>query len=216
MTVFAMIDLKKELELVMHDITWNFVGILDTEKKLHPIPKNIQIQALFEYLALKRLEQLAKKLKCKIIEASSTREYPDATIEGGKLGDRKIAIDIKTTRRINPNRISGFTIGSYAGYFRNPNRKRPGCRIPYADFTKHWIAGFIYDWDKNADTLHMVSNVELIVQEKWRIASKSTGTGTTTAIGSIKDINRIKNGEGDFNSEEEFLHFWRNKRVRGS
>ena len=211
-----MIDIKKELEDVMRDITWNFVGILDTEKKLHPIPKNIQVQALFEYLALKRLEKIAEKFDCELIEASNAREYPDATLEGGKLGDRRIAVDIKTTRRIKPNRISGFTIGSYAGYFRNPDRKMPGCRIPYSKFTEHWIVGFIYDWNKNADTLHMISNVELIVQEKWRIASRSTGTGTTTAIGSIRNITRIKRGEGDFDSEEEFLYFWRNRRVRGT
>jgi len=211
-----MVDIKRELENVMGDITWNFVGILDTEKKLHPIPKNIQIQALFEYLALKRLKKLAKRLGCKIIKATSTREYPDATLEGGLLKGRRIAVDIKTTRREGPNKISGFTIGSYAGYFRYPHKKMRGCRIPYGQFTEHWIVGFIYDWDENADTLHMVSNVELIVQEKWKIASKSTGTGTTTAIGSIKDIKRLKKGEGDFKSEEEFLHFWRNRRVRGS
>lgn len=210
-----MIDIKKELEDVMKDITWNFVGILDTEKKLHPIPKNIQVQALFEYLALKRLGKIAEKFDCKIIEASNAREYPDATLEGGELDDKRIAVDMKTTRRIKPNRISGFTIGSYAGYFRNPDKKMPGCRIPYGKFSEHWIVSFIYDWNKNADTLHMISNVELIVQEKWRMASRTTGTGTTTAMGSIRDITKIKRGQGDFDSEEEFLHFWRNKRLRG-
>jgi len=37
-------------------------------------------------------------------------------------------------------------------------------------------------------TLHMASDVEVIVQPKWKIASKSTGTETTFAIGSVKDI----------------------------
>lgn len=44
-------NIKQELESLMQDIRWNFVGILDTENKLHPIPKNIQGPALFEYLA---------------------------------------------------------------------------------------------------------------------------------------------------------------------
>lgn len=55
----------------------------------------------------------------------------------------------------------------------------------------------------------MISNVEIVIQEKWRLASKTTGTGTTTAIGSIKDINCIIGGNGDFKNEKEFLDYWR-------
>ena len=69
---------------------------------------------------------------------------------------------------------------------------------------------FRYDWDENADTLHMISNIKMVVQEKWRLASRTTGTGTTTAIGSIKEISRIISGQGDFSSEQEFLNYWRN------
>ena len=36
-------NFKKELEKIVSGISWNFIGILDTDKKLHPIPKNIQI-----------------------------------------------------------------------------------------------------------------------------------------------------------------------------
>lgn len=205
-------NFRKEMEKIMSDVAWNFIGILDVDKKLHPIPKNIQIQALFEYLARERIINWGKKKKIEIIDATNTREYPDLTLLG-KPSDRKvIAVDIKTGRR-NRNR-TGFTLGSYWGYFRHPNKKRPGCRLPYGEFKRHWIIGFIYDWDQNADTLHMVSNIEVIVQEKWRIASKSTGTGTTTAIGSVKQIERLKYGKGDFKSEKEFLQYWRNKPRR--
>ena len=56
----------------------------------------------------------------------------------------------------------------------------------------------------------MISNIQVVIQEKWRLASRSTGTGTTTAIGSIKDISRIIKGQGDFKNEKEFLNYWRN------
>ena len=207
----SMINIKRELESVMQNIDWDFVGILDKSGNLYPIPTNIQVQALFEYIALQRLKILAKRLGCNIIKPTNTREYPDVTLTGGKLGSQVIAVDIKTARRVAPNKISGFTLGSYAGYFRNPDKKMPGCIIPYNQFASHWIIGFIYDWNENTDSLHMVSNIELIVQEKWKIASRSTGTGTTSAIGSIKDIDRLKNGIGEFDSEEEFLDFWRNR-----
>jgi len=195
----------------MRNIDWEFTGVLDKSGNIYPIPANIQVQALFEYLAVERLKILAKKLGCKIIRPETTREYPDVAMTGGKLGNQLIAIDVKTARRVAPNKISGFTLGSYAGYFRNPDKKMPGCIVPYNQFTSHWIVGFIYDWDENADSLHMVSNIEVIVQEKWKIASHSTGTGTTSAIGSIKDIDKLKKGIGEFESEEEFLDYWRNK-----
>lgn len=206
--VEMILDIKSELEVMMKDVTWNFVGILDAKKKLHPIPKNIQLQALFEYLAGERIKEWAGKLGIEVVEATNTREYPDFTLQGSPLGEEVIAVDVKTGRR-GGNR-SGFTLGSYWGYFRRPEEKRGGCRLPYGEFTKHWIVGFIYDWDEDADTLHMVSNIELIVQEKWRIASKSTGTGTTKAIGSMRKIEDLRKGKGDFNSEGEFLTYWRN------
>lgn len=199
---------KKELEKIVSDISWNFIGILDTDKKLHPIPKNIQIQALFEYLGREKVTEWAKGRGIKVIESTNTREYPDLTLLGGPLGKEIIALDVKTGRR-DGNR-TGFTLGSYWGYFRRPDKKMAGCRLPYGQFSQHWIIGFIYDWKENADTLHMVSNIEAIVQEKWKLASRSTGTGTTTAIGSIKDIKRLKVGKGNFKTEKEFLKYWRN------
>ena len=90
----------------------------------------------------------------------------------------------------------------------------PGCKFPYGEFDEHWIIGFIYSWNPETDSLHMVSDVSVIVQPKWKIASKSTGTGTTFAMGSIKDIDKLRNGEGEFKSEDEFENYWR-KRGRG-
>lgn len=198
----------------MKDLVWNFVGILDTEKKLHPIPKNIQIQALFEYLAGKRIEKLGKKLKYDVTPTENPRQYPDCILTKNKPRKKIIAIDIKTTRRINSNRVSGFTLGSYGGYFRSPKKKKGGCVLPYGKINEHWIVGFIYTWDKEADTLHMVSDIDLIVQKKWKIASKSTGTGTTTAIGSIKNLEKLKKGKGDFKTEKDFLKHWRRYKLK--
>jgi hypothetical protein len=204
-------DLKEVLYEAVKDISWNFVGILDTEKRLHPIPKNLNFQALFERLVLERLETIKKKYDINVIDNENIRAYPDIVLEGGMIKNQIVALDVKTGRR-NKDRegyMTGFTLGSYAGYFRKPDEKRAGCIYPYGKFTNHLDICFIYDWDQTADTLHMVSNLQIIVQEKWRLASKTTGTGTTTAIGSIKEIDRIIKGKGDFKSEEEFLDYWR-------
>ena len=206
------IDIKADLERVFADFDWKIKGIVDADGRLYPIPKIPQVvTGIFEALGKKRVEKLAKrKYRCKIIEGGS-REYPDLILLGGRLGKRVIALEIKTSRRNKKrtDRCSRMSLGSCAGYFLYPNKKRAGCRFPYGTFSEHWVVGCIYTWNEEADSLNMVSDIEVIVQPKWKIASKSTATGDTAAIGSTININDMKVGKGDFGSEEEFEKYWR-------
>lgn len=205
-------DLKTDLESLFQGFQWTTKGFVNENGKIHDLPDIPQvITGIFQEVAKQKLKPFLKKqYGCKIIQGGA-REYPEITAYGGRLGRKKIAIDIKTTRRISKNRISGFSIGSYAGYFLHPERKLPGCKFPYGEFKEHWIIGFIYSWHPDADSLHMVTNIEVIVSEKWRIASKSTATGTTFAISSVRDLERLRKGQGYFNSPEEFETFWKAK-----
>lgn len=205
-------NLKADLANLFRGFRWTIKGFADEDGKIYDLPDIPQvITGVFQEVAKQKLKPfLRKKYNCEIIQGGA-REYPEITVFGGKLGQEKIAIDIKTTRRISRNRISGFSIGSYAGYFLHPERKLPGCKFPYGEFKEHWLVGFIYTWNPEADSLHMVSDIEVIVNEKWRIASKSTATGTTFAISSVRDLQRLRKGQGDFNSSEEFETFWRVK-----
>ncbi len=76
-------DLKKELYDAVKDISWNFVGILDTKKRIHPIPKNLNFQALFERLVLEKLAILSKEHKIEVIDNENIRSYPDMVLKGG-------------------------------------------------------------------------------------------------------------------------------------
>jgi len=205
-------NLKADLESLFQGFRWTIRGFIDDEGMVHPLPDIPQvITGIFQEVAKQRLKPfLKRKYGCEIVQGGA-REYPEITAFGGKLGQEKVAIDIKTTRRISRNRISGFSIGSYAGYFLHPERKLPGCKFPYGDFKEHWVIGFIYTWNPQKDSLHMVSDIEVVVNEKWKIASKSTATGTTFAISSVRDLGRLKEGKGDFDSIEEFETFWRVK-----
>ena len=206
------IDLKSDLERLFSDFRWKIKGMIDEDGIIYPIPPIPQvITGIFQEITKHKVKKFMKdKYGCKIVQGGP-REYPEMTLMGGKFGNRKIAIDIKTTRRISKNRISGFTVGSFAGYFLHPEKQMPGCKFPYGEFDEHWIVGFIYTWNPGVDSLHMVSDVEVIVQQKWKIASKSTGTGTTFAIGSIKEIDKLRKGEGVFKSKEEFENYWRKR-----
>lgn len=208
----ATIDLKRDLENLFHNFQWKIKGIIDVDGFVYPIPPIPQaITGIFQEITKHKVAKLAKeKYGCQVIYGGA-REYPEITLIGGKLGNRKIAIDIKTCRRTSKKKISGFTLGSFAGYFLYPEKKMPGCKFPYDEFDEHWVIGFIYTWTPGAESTSMVSALEVIVRQKWEIASKSTGTGTTFAIGSVKDIDRIRRGEGEFKSEREFEEYWRKR-----
>lgn len=211
------VDVKRDLEKIFEDFRWTIKGIVDKNRKIHPIPKIPQVvTGIFELFGKEKIIQLAKKkYQCKIIEGGS-REYPDITLFGGRLGRKKIAVEIKTARRDpeRPGRTSRMSLGSCAGYFLHPNKKMAGCRFPYGSYSEHWVVGCIYDWDESADSLGMVSNVEVIVHPKWKIASRSTATGDTAAMGSIVDISDLRGGKGEFASEKEFEDYWRNRGSR--
>jgi len=163
-----LINLKKDLEELFADFEWDFVGILTTSKQIIPIPKNSTcITAIIEQKALLILDKFAKEnYGCTSTRPSTTREYPDIILRDGVFGDNIIAVDIKTARKEGRDRISKLTIGSYAGYFLQPDRKLPGCSLPYNSFNEHWIVAFLYDWNAEEDNEGLVTNIECVVNPK--------------------------------------------------
>jgi|LWDU01.1.fsa_nt_gi hypothetical protein len=201
--------LEKELTNLLSNTSWNYVGLIDTNKKIIQIPKESKVvTAILEDISIQKIVNWAKSNSIKTILPSNEREYPDLTLEHPSIGGT-IALDIKTARQKTDTRISKLTLGSYAGYFRNPSKKLPGCRIPYNDFAGHWIVAFTYWWKPTEPSETMVAITNTIISEKWKLASKSSGTGTTKHIGSITNIDELKQHNGSFKTESEFEEFWR-------
>jgi len=129
-----MVDLKTDLEQLFTNFKWNIKGMIDENGNIYPIPPIPQvITGIFQEITKHKVKKLLReKYECRIIQGGP-REYPEITAIGGKLGERKIAIDMKTARRIGKNKISGFTIGSFAGYFLYPKRNYPVVNFPTAN-----------------------------------------------------------------------------------
>jgi hypothetical protein len=208
-------NLKADLENLFKGFRWTIKGFIEDDGNIINLPDIPQvITGIFQEVAKQKIKPFLKEhYDCQIIQGGS-REYPEITAFGGKLGQAKIAIDIKTTRRVSTNRVSGFSIGSYAGYFLHPERKLPGCKFPYGEFKEHWLVGFVYSWNPHADPLYMVSEIEMIINQKWKIASRSTATGTTFAMSSVRNLDNLRAGRGDFGSSQEFETFWRVKGLK--
>ncbi|WP_294357586.1 type II restriction endonuclease [uncultured Clostridium sp.] len=213
-------------ELNKEEIVWEVKGLIDSNKRIYTLGSDSKlIGRIFELIISGVLEDVAKKTGYKLVPSISQTVYPDFNLVSQE-NDEKIAIDIKTTYRRKNKKGEltniGFTLGSYGSFLRNNTKN---IQYPYNEYSKHYVIGFIYDRvenftegirveSKNYDTIRgPYNNVELFIQEKYRIAGDKPGSGNTENIGSFKtnNVNLIKAGLGPFSflGNEVFEQYWR-------
>ncbi len=202
---------------------WSVKGFIDIAKNIYTIsPDTKVISKIIELMMFPIIHKFSQANEYKMILSKEQNHYPDATFID-KSGN-KIALDIKSTYRINSNRVSGFTLGAFTGYFRFRNSKK-NITFPYNEYSKHYILGVIYTKQKEViderkiytiddleDILSVVKDFDFIVQEKYRVAKDRPGSGNTKNIGSCVTIEELKNGTGPFSKYdvEIFDDFWMN------
>jgi hypothetical protein len=54
-----------------------------------------------------------------------------------------------------------------------------------------------------------VEDLEIIVQEPWRIASRERSSTTREYLGAVKGIDALRSGQGAFTTPAEFYDYWR-------
>ncbi|TFV60230.1 restriction endonuclease [Mycobacterium sp. PS03-16] len=142
------------------------------------------------------------------------RGYPDLEISGAAFGGGFHAIDIKAARRAvrtngQPLDSTQSAITLYTGntYFRHPKHRFAGTFRPFAEYTSHLDVIAIYTLD--VDSSERVKDLELIVQQPWRIASKQRSSTTREYIGAVKNITALREGKGAFETPQEFYAYWR-------
>lgn len=142
------------------------------------------------------------------------RGYPDVEFSGDAFGGGYHAVDIKVARRAvgargNPLGRTQSRITLYTGntYFRHPRISFPGVMRPFADYSSHLDVLGIYTLDETGPG--RVADLELIVQQPWRIASRHRSSTTREYIGAVDKIADLRAGRGEFDTESEFYAFWR-------
>jgi len=227
-----MFDFAKELkshlqrEFITDRKDWSIKGFIDAKKKIYPISLDTKLLSkILELTILPLLVDFCKKHGLEYYLAKSQIQYPDVTLEGKLLGMKKYALDIKTTYRTGTekNIRRGFTLGSFRGCLRDTRSTRYS-RFPYAEYKKHWILGIIYSRREGNDVKRVydlnelptiksvITDLEIILQEKYKIANFLPGSGNTANIGSITNLEKLRNGTGPFSEygSELFEHYWRN------
>lgn len=196
------------------NINWEISALINSDNRMISLGSDSKlIGRIFELLSHSILQEIADENNFILQPSDRQTVYPDFTLMKNEDDPPKIAIDIKTTyRTFNKNGEPGnysFTLGSYTSYMRNETKN---IMYPYSQYDKHYVIGFIYTRNREADEGKIYGieqigelpvpykDVEVFVQEKYKIAGEKPGSGNTENIGSFKTNNMdyLINGEGPF------------------
>ncbi len=206
---------------------WTIKGFIDVYRNIYTISIDTKVVSkIIELMLFPILSRFAEENKYRLILSEHQNHYPDISFIA--QDGTKIALDLKTTYRTGPERVNGFTLGAFTGYFRQ-RKSNKNITFPYEEYSAHFVLGIIYtrsegctDEDKIykldnlSDIVSVVRDFVFLVQEKWRIASDHPGSGNTKNIGSVKEINSLLEGNGSFVSQgkEVFDDYWTNYLTR--
>lgn len=188
---------------------------LETGGHILPLPKEPAALAnVLEVGIVSFLVDLVDKLDGATATRGTERGYPDLELSGPAFGGGFHAVDIKVARRAvrangQPLDRTQSRITLYTGntYFRHPKISFPGAMRPFADYATHLDVLCIYTLNEN--TPGRVDDLELIVQQPWKIASKKRSSTTREYIGAVEKVDDLRAGKGEFATEQEFYAYWR-------
>lgn len=214
-------------KLYPDSLEWGLVGILTKHSKVYTLSFDSKIlSGIFEIFCEPFVVSIAEKHRL-ILEKSKQTQYPDFTLYKKSNPIEKIAIEVKSTyRKFNKDgsvKKFKFTLGSYRSFLRDPKGEK-GILYPYSHYTEHWVIGFLYTRNPECKLTEIrqvieasqlqspFTDIEFSVQEKYKIAGRTPGSGNTTNIGSIASnkIEDFRKGKLGFSSKEEFDNYWRN------
>lgn len=182
---------------------------------LLPLPKepaalaNVLEVSIVDFL----LDRVAETHGTLTATRGGERVYPDLEVTGPGLGGAFSAVDIKVAQRKIPKKgpptqtQSRITLYTGNTYFAYPTLHWPGTFRPFADYAQHLDVIGIYTL--NRDSASRVEDLELIVQEPWRIGSHQRSSTTREYIGAVTGLDDLRHGRGEFKTEVEFYKFWR-------
>jgi hypothetical protein len=199
--------------------------LLDSGDRL-PLPKESALIAKLIEVTITdhvRRKALALAPKLHVDGDESGRMYPDILLSGPALGHELAAVDVKVARlepvsaaaakragTAAPPRVtsSQITLGPFNSYFRYPQFRFPGALAAYGAIAWHLDVIVVYDLVEGNP-----ENVEPIVVETWRVASRTISSGTRDYIGASRKLDDLRAERGAFATKEEFYEYWRAKDV---
>jgi hypothetical protein len=181
---------------------WVVKGFIDVYRNIYTISVDTKVVSkIIELMLFRVISRFAEQHGYKLVLSEYQNHYPDVTFIAP--GETKIALDLKSTYRIDDETVNGFTLGAFTGYFRQ-RKSTKNITFPYDQYAAHFVLGVIYKrsdaavderriykLDELTSIVSVVRNFTFLLQEKWRVASDRPGSGNTKNIGSIRDIKSL-------------------------
>ena len=206
---------------------WVVKGFIDIYRNIYTISVDTKVVSkIIELMLFPVISRFASEHGYKMVLAEYQNHYPDISFIAPD--GTKIAVDFKSTYRTSSNRVNGFTLGAFTGYFRQ-RQTRKNIIFPYAEYSAHFVLGVIYSRSDEAvderrvygleelqDIVSVINTFTFLLQEKWQIASDKPGSGNTKNIGSVRGVEQLLSGSGPFApyGEEVFDDYWMNYLTR--
>lgn len=216
------------LDHITDNGAWKIKGIIDSSQQIYALSLDTKtLSKILEVQITPHLETFAAENGFEIVLAEHQNYYPDYSFVSREGSDLRFAVDLKTTYRLldKPWLCNGFTLGSHGEYFID-RKSTKNVQFPYGSYASHYCLCIIYDRndqpfvlvnepyqiDRLSSMSSIISNLEICVVEKWKIASDKPGSGNTKNIGSITRIQDIIEGKGVFSKlgESWFDDYWKN------
>ncbi len=200
---------------------WIVKGFIDIARNIYTISVDTKvISKIMELLLFPELARFAEKHSLKMVLSEQQNFYPDISFVDDD--EHRFALDLKSTYRVDGNRVNGMTLGAFTGYFRERNSAK-NITFPYGSYSGHFVLGVIYS--KTDDLIDerrkytladleritsVIKDFQFFAHEKYRIASDRPGSGNTKNIGSVTEIDKLLSGSGPFASlgEDLFDDYW--------
>lgn len=210
------------------DVDWEAKGFIFRDKTVYSINHDTKLLGrIFEILTEPILKEIAEENGFTLETPDQQNYYPDFILNPVGSSGNKIAVDVKTTYRSYNARGEvkpySFTLGSYASFLRNNTEN---IAYNYDQYESHYVIGFVYDRNESAQSSVRVDadnldtapspylNLEFFIQEKYKIAGFTPGSGNTENIGtaSSSSIELFRDGTGPFADmgNDVFEFYWRN------
>ena len=177
---------------------------------LLPLPKEPAALAnMMEVSIVNFLSTRAGHLPEAEVRRGSERGYPDLEISGAAFGGGFHAVDVKAARRARNGYQTQSRITLYTGntYFRWPDLHWPGTFRPFSELRN--ASGRAHDLHAERDSNARVEDLEIIVQEPWRIASRERSSTTREYIGAVTGHRRAAVWRGVVCDAAAFYEYWR-------
>jgi hypothetical protein len=188
------------------------VDILRERGHLQPLPtESAALANVVEVSMTGFLMTLADQAEGLEATKGTDRGYPDLEFTGEALNGEIWAVDIKVAMRNRKAKKPTTTqsrITLYTGntYFKHPDLPLPGILRPFDEYAGHLDVVVLYTF---GDDANRVSDVQVLVHEPWRIASRTRSSKTREYIGAVTKLKDLADGKGQFDSKDEFYKYWR-------